>query len=56
MYRRDKGLSMMACPDALMEQERRVLEILAGTVSYEITEDGALILNGTDGRKIMARQ
>lgn len=50
------GTTMMACPDALMEQERRVLEILAGTVSYEITEDGALILNGTDGRKIMARQ
>ena len=48
--------TMMACPDALMEQERRVLDILNGPVTYEITPDAALILSGTDGRIIVARR
>jgi len=47
---------MIACPDMLMQQERRVLDILNGSVSYEITDKGVLILYAENGRKITARQ
>ncbi|WP_368045178.1 META domain-containing protein [Paracoccus sp. SCSIO 75233] len=50
------GTTMMACPEALMEQEHRLLTILQGQVAFEISPDGALILTGSDSRKIQARQ
>lgn len=50
------GTTMMACPEALMEQERRLLGILQGEVAFEFTPEGALILTGPDGRKILARR
>lgn len=39
-----------------MEQERRMLEILQGGLSFELSEKGALILTGIDDRKISARR
>jgi heat shock protein HslJ len=48
--------TMMACPEPLMEQERRLLEILQGELSFELSEKGALILTGIDDRKISARR
>lgn len=41
--------TMMACPDALMEQERRFLQTLQQVQAFEITADGALVLRGSAG-------
>lgn len=46
----------MACAPALMQQEQRFLDALAGAVRFEIDETGALILHTTDGRRILARR
>lgn len=40
--------TMMACPEALMEQERRFLQTLQQVQSFEITADGALVLRSGD--------
>lgn len=48
--------TMMACAEPLMTQERRFLDILAGTHRFEIADDGALILHAADGRTIRARR
>ncbi len=45
------GSTMMACPDAIMDQERRFHEALEKTVSFRFNEEGKLFLvdaNGTD--------
>jgi hypothetical protein len=47
---------MMACPEPLMEQERRLLDILQGELSFELSEKGALILTGGYDRKTLARR
>ncbi|MBL37344.1 MAG: hypothetical protein CMP07_02935 [Xanthomonadales bacterium] len=39
----------MACPEALMNQERRFLEILEGVVHFDLDTSGALVLQGTAG-------
>lgn len=51
------GSTMMACDDALMDQERRMLDALEQVERFDITDDGALVLIG-DGDKILleARQ
>jgi len=41
------GSTMMACDEALMNQERRYLRALEGAVRY-IVQDGVLQISGTD--------
>lgn len=52
------GSTMMACPDLLMEQERRMLDALEQVTRFDIAEDGALHLIGgaSDGVLIEARR
>jgi heat shock protein HslJ len=50
------GLTMMACPPALMEQERRLVDALALVVSYRIDQAGALILQTSNQQNILARR
>ncbi len=38
------GSTMMACPEALMTQERRFFEVLAQVTGFDIDETGALVL------------
>src|SRR6056297_75681 len=40
------GSTMMACPDALMMQERRIFEALAQVRRFDLDETGALLLIG----------
>src|SRR5690554_5348714 len=46
--------TMMACPEALMQQERRFLNALEAVDRLEIDAGGALILSGK-GHRILAR-
>ncbi len=48
--------TMMACDQALMTQELRFLEILGSVQRFELSDDGALVLHGSDGRTITARR
>ncbi len=50
------GTTMMACPEAMMEQERRLLDILTGEVSFDINDDGVLVLRGEAGQTTTARR
>lgn len=50
------GTTMMACPEALMVQERRFLNALARVDGYRIDETGALVLSAADGITITARR
>ncbi|MDO5756519.1 MAG: serine hydrolase [Rhodobacterales bacterium] len=50
------GTTMMACPEALMLQEQRVLDLLQRIDRFVIDETGALILIASDGRTIAARR
>ena len=45
------ALTMMACPDPVMEQERAYLEALAAAVTVEISED-ELALNDANGNAV----
>ncbi len=48
--------TLMACPPALMQQERRFLNLLRDVNRFEIPADRALILHTADGRTITARR
>jgi heat shock protein HslJ/membrane-bound inhibitor of C-type lysozyme len=48
--------SMMACAPALMEQERRFLDLLQAVHRFEISDSGALVLITPDNRRITARR
>ncbi|MFW5835058.1 MAG: META domain-containing protein [Pseudomonadota bacterium] len=48
--------TMMACPEALMNQERRFLEALAATTAFDIDRTGALVLSGAGERLLLARR
>lgn len=48
--------TMMSCPPALMEQERRFLDILQRVRIFDITENGALLLQDDQRRRIIARR
>ena len=50
------GTTMMACPEALMEQERRLLDLLPRLDGYRIDETGTLVLTAADGATITARR
>jgi len=42
------GVTMMACPPALMDQERKLLDALGQVARFRIGETGALLLLGSD--------
>ena len=48
--------TLMACAQPLMAQERRLFEVLQQAYRFEISDDGALILHGGDGRTLTARR
>ena len=50
------GTTMMACPEALMDQERRLLNLLPAIESYRIDKTGALVLRTADGKPVLARR
>lgn len=49
------GATMMACPEALMAQERRVFDALAHVDRFDIDATGALVLIGADRPLMTAR-
>ena len=50
------GTTMMACPPALMNQERKLLDLLPSVASYRIDSTGALELHTVDKQTILARR
>lgn len=50
------GTTMMACPPALMEQERALLDLLPTVDRYRIDGTGALVLTTAGGDTITARR
>ncbi len=50
------GTTMMACPKALMDQERRLLELLPLVTHYKFDDTGALLLSAGGGKSITARR
>lgn len=50
------GTTRMACPEALMNQERRLLDMLPLIDRYRIDDAGALVLGTADGMTIRARR
>ena len=50
------GTTMMACPASLMNQERRLLDLLPKIRSYTIDETGSLVLTTNDKKTIVARR
>ena len=53
---RSTGTTMMACPEALMNQERKLLDLLPQITHYVINKDGNLILSTNSRKSITARQ
>lgn len=47
---------MMECPEALMNQERSLLKLLAKVEQYSIDDTGALVLTRSDKKTITARR
>lgn len=45
--------TMMACPDALMDQERRLFDALAKVDRLELTDDGQTLLAFADGDPVL---
>ena len=50
------GTTMMTCPEALMNQERKLLNLLPTVESYRIDETGALVLTTDNRTTIVARR
>ena len=50
------GSTMMACPEALMNQERKLLKLLPHVQRYRIDASGALVLETASGDAIVARR
>ena len=50
------GTTRMSCPEALMDQERHLLELLSRVTSYRIDTTGALVLETSDKKTIAARR
>lgn len=48
--------TMMACPEALMNQEQAFLALLEKVQSYRVDDTGALVLTTSDGKTITARR
>lgn len=49
------GSTLMACAEALMNQEQRFLATLGAAKRYRFLPDGALVLETDDGRSLTAR-
>lgn len=45
-----------ACEEEVMEQEKRFLRLLGDAVTWEVTEDGTLVLGGPEGEIHARRQ
>ncbi|UZK68816.1 META domain-containing protein [Sphingomonas sp. S1-29] len=52
----DVGTTRMTCSAALMEQERRLVELLAGVSGYQIDAAGTLTLTSQSGAVVVARR
>lgn len=50
------GLTMMACSQAEMDQERRLVDVLNQVNAYEIAANGALALSTPAGTRIVAQR
>lgn len=50
------GATMMACPEALMNQERSLLDLLSKAERYSIDDTGTLVLITSQGETITARR
>ena len=50
------GTTMMACPEALMNQEVKLLKVLTQVQSHHIDRTGALVLTSADGTTTVARR
>lgn len=50
------GTTMMACPEALMNQEQKLLALLPTVESYRVDDTGALVLTTSGGKTITARR
>lgn len=50
------GTTMMACPPALMDQERKLIDLLSTVTHYSIDPTGALTLTSASGKQIVARR
>ena len=50
------GLTMMACPPALMDQERKLVDLLRAVSTYSIDGTGALVLRTASGKQVVARR
>ena len=50
------GLTMMACPAALMVKDRRFVDLLNEVKRFRIDETGALVLETAGGKTITARR
>lgn len=50
------GSTLMACPEALMNQERKLLDLLSKIKSYKIDDNGSLLLSTEDGKMIKAQR
>ena len=49
------GATLMACPPAVMDQERRFLDVLNGVKSYQVGSSSQLVLSTNSGAAIRAR-
>ena len=49
------GLTRMACPPAVMDQERRLVDVLNAVQSYQVDPTGALVLTSSTGATVTAR-
>ena len=52
----DVAVTMMACPEAIMNQEQRFLDALESTVGMRFDDTGALFLTSGDGDLLLARR
>lgn len=50
------GTTMMACPPALMNQERKLLDLLPTITRYSMDASGALVLSSEKGEQVLARR
>ncbi len=50
------GTTMMACPPALMDQERKLVDLLGAVTRYSIDRTGTLTLTSASGKRIVARR
>jgi len=50
------GTTMMACPPALMDQERKLIDLIGTVTRYSIDRTGKLTLTSTSGKSIIARR